>query len=609
MSDPAKSASDIDDVLSSIRRLVAEQPAGKGRAEARPMAQMRDGGGRLVLTPALRVSDVEEVTAGAGAETGHDVPDILAFANGASQERSVSDEPDEMPDPQEAALGDSPVTDGADADRDWADRHAAGDTESLRDALAAEDDGTDEVATDDVDVKTVTADEVAHDAAAADAPASEAPAEGHDASGAGGERAADAADTEGDWDTGIRSLDWGGDDSLAGEGQHPEEATAEFEPDTGDADWPGAGANRALLDLAAVRGVLEADAGNDGPEDAEGTASDDGGARIDDDVDGMAELDPDKALAEEEPVAVDAPQEAAEDALSHAGTLEDVVEDLSAEQPDAPETGFAEPHSDEGATQLSPRDVGGDEAERAFAPMFSRRTEGLSPLSDMAEGGWQVAGLTTADDHGTDTRPSDTAEVEAPEQPAEASNEDSGDEGIGDPVANATSAAPEQAEAAHDAADGDAAEPWRAAAGSEIGGADMDDDAGEAVLGSAGDDEAGAEAEASAGTPAAVTTAFAVSEGVQTAARQIAGPEAAPSAVESDETPASEERDESHAEAAGLDLDDGEEDLLDEDTLRRIVAEVVREELQGALGERITRNVRKLVRREIRLVLAADELD
>jgi hypothetical protein len=35
----------------------------------------------------------------------------------------------------------------------------------------------------------------------------------------------------------------------------------------------------------------------------------------------------------------------------------------------------------------------------------------------------------------------------------------------------------------------------------------------------------------------------------------------------------------------------------------------VREELQGALGERITRNVRKLVRREIRLVLAVDELD
>jgi hypothetical protein len=37
----------------------------------------------------------------------------------------------------------------------------------------------------------------------------------------------------------------------------------------------------------------------------------------------------------------------------------------------------------------------------------------------------------------------------------------------------------------------------------------------------------------------------------------------------------------------------------DEDALRRLVADVLREELQGELGERITRNVRKLVRREI----------
>jgi hypothetical protein len=38
---------------------------------------------------------------------------------------------------------------------------------------------------------------------------------------------------------------------------------------------------------------------------------------------------------------------------------------------------------------------------------------------------------------------------------------------------------------------------------------------------------------------------------------------------------------------------------VDEAMLRRIVAEVLQQELQGALGERITRNVRKLVRREI----------
>jgi hypothetical protein len=54
---------------------------------------------------------------------------------------------------------------------------------------------------------------------------------------------------------------------------------------------------------------------------------------------------------------------------------------------------------------------------------------------------------------------------------------------------------------------------------------------------------------------------------------------------------------------------DAEDGILDEETLREIVAEVVRQELQGALGQRITRNVRKMVRREIRLALAADDLE
>jgi len=56
-------------------------------------------------------------------------------------------------------------------------------------------------------------------------------------------------------------------------------------------------------------------------------------------------------------------------------------------------------------------------------------------------------------------------------------------------------------------------------------------------------------------------------------------------------------------------LDDTAETILDEDTLRDLVAEIVRQELQGSLGERITRNVRKLVRREIQRALAAQELD
>lgn len=72
----------------------------------------------------------------------------------------------------------------------------------------------------------------------------------------------------------------------------------------------------------------------------------------------------------------------------------------------------------------------------------------------------------------------------------------------------------------------------------------------------------------------------------------------------------------SHAEI------DADEQVIDEEMLRdlvadivrqelkgTLVAQIVREELQGDLGERITRNVRKLVRREIQRALTARELD
>ncbi len=48
---------------------------------------------------------------------------------------------------------------------------------------------------------------------------------------------------------------------------------------------------------------------------------------------------------------------------------------------------------------------------------------------------------------------------------------------------------------------------------------------------------------------------------------------------------------------------------IDEALLRQLVKEVVREELQGNLGERITRNVRKLVRREIHNILTTQEFN
>ena len=52
-----------------------------------------------------------------------------------------------------------------------------------------------------------------------------------------------------------------------------------------------------------------------------------------------------------------------------------------------------------------------------------------------------------------------------------------------------------------------------------------------------------------------------------------------------------------------------DDQVMDEEALRDLVSEIVRSELQGALGERITRNVRKLVRREIHRALTAQELD
>ncbi|WP_254437874.1 hypothetical protein [Ruegeria arenilitoris] len=56
---------------------------------------------------------------------------------------------------------------------------------------------------------------------------------------------------------------------------------------------------------------------------------------------------------------------------------------------------------------------------------------------------------------------------------------------------------------------------------------------------------------------------------------------------------------------------DGEQSarVMDADALRALIAQVVREELQGVLGQRITRNVRKMVRREIYRALAERELD
>lgn len=51
------------------------------------------------------------------------------------------------------------------------------------------------------------------------------------------------------------------------------------------------------------------------------------------------------------------------------------------------------------------------------------------------------------------------------------------------------------------------------------------------------------------------------------------------------------------------------EAVIDQDELRLLVSQIVREELSGELGERMTRNLRKLVRREMQRILAEREFD
>lgn len=126
----------------------------------------------------------------------------------------------------------------------------------------------------------------------------------------------------------------------------------------------------------------------------------------------------------------------------------------------------------------------------------------------------------------------------------------------------------------------------------------------------------GSEVEASA--PAMDLSAF-EDDTFELSPEHVVVPEPEAEAVEEPEVAevvedAVEETEEEPAEATSETTDDNvfEDDLsevFDEEMLRDLVSEFVRKELQGELGERITRNVRKLVRREINRALAARDFD
>lgn len=79
--------------------------------------------------------------------------------------------------------------------------------------------------------------------------------------------------------------------------------------------------------------------------------------------------------------------------------------------------------------------------------------------------------------------------------------------------------------------------------------------------------------------------------------------------VQTADVGADDPADDGDLDNVALDFDEQELSTIDEAALREMVVDIVREELQGALGERITRNVRRLVRREIHRALASQELN
>ena len=67
-----------------------------------------------------------------------------------------------------------------------------------------------------------------------------------------------------------------------------------------------------------------------------------------------------------------------------------------------------------------------------------------------------------------------------------------------------------------------------------------------------------------------------------------------------------------NVQARQRDAAEGEADeelRFNEDVLRELVRDILREELAGRMGERITRNIRKLVRAEIALIMATQALE
>jgi len=611
MPDPAKSVGDIDDVLSSIRRLVAEQP-GPARAEAnrdsdaasRPVA-----GDRLVLTPALRVTDADGPARASLPDAGEDggtadsaeavgtTPEAAdAAPNFAEMMRAPTENTSEIgqatperagPEQAGPEHADGMVeTTVPDTSREGAEEAQHG----MQPESAQNPDFS-------VDVPTETPERYG------DAPAPEQAEVETSVQDDGAALTETPSMFETEFETEVSETMEPSSAGLSAPAEEEAHQFASHEPAAETAaSAPANEARRPMLfdtrqnpeDEGAKEGLPAQDdaRGSDTPD-----ATDEPRAIGNDGWRPEMRLFDWGASAQTEAAAPVGLVNGAEQFESETGdanwpdeTADRAVLDLAAVRETA------------GIDTAADADTQGEPATEptvaGFTPIFSRRTTGpatrdASPAADAK------------------------AAVEEPAPPAPSQPESAGGSPVDDlPAMPADEIAdtgavhdntPVEPEAEDSAADGADMEPGMA-------GADT------VAFSSVRDMVTEPLAEVSSSDPGDVDTAPLLDDLPPPAATPDEGDSAASGArltvlvgkgdqVDSDASDASPQAAEEAAAPGANDLRSIDTRILEEEVLRRIVAEAVREELQGALGERITRNVRKLVRREIRLVLAVDELD
>jgi hypothetical protein len=484
MSEAAKSVTEIEDVLSSIRRLVAEgQGAASAKSAAAPARDPASGSSpeaapavssRLVLTAAHRVTDPDDPWT--------PVPPATA----------------------EAEAGD-PAWGLEDRLADWGEIEGSA-QEAIADAIAEQ--------------------------SASEVPGPEA----------------------GFADFGHPAGEDGAQDAPV------------FEAETGDADWPDAGATRALRALALVRG--QADAEMPEAEAPAGEMMDGGmpGAAGMEDATPVVEQDAEAAVTAGD---VEAARNAGDD-----DTARNAGDDDTARNAGDDDT--ARIAGDDDTARIAgedetARNAGDSEAARIAGDSEAARNAGDSEAARNAGDDETARNAGEAKDTlilgGAEAVPAaagDSTQAAARADAAPMAADAGTDAAAAPEITRIFSRRPEPAPqfAAEEARATDAAPEARREAGIETDGPTLEPDAGpQGAMDAQADDEIDVDVEDLGEEPTPFT------------------------------------------------FPETEEGVLDEDTLRQMIADVLREELQGVLGQRITRNVRKMVRREVRLALAAQELE